>query len=195
MQHLTTALKSCNLQVTINLNPEAMRPLIIGILLFLVWLALSTWYYTTQIFPVFSQEDQTIAEQTATDTIPAPEAEPAQPETPDPPGDVVVYFDYNSTSIINEEILRSYIPGGEAYLEAVPDACVQVTGHTCDIGSGSYNVELGSQRAATVKDFLEHYGLENECLEAGSKGETDPAVPNTSEVNRKKNRRVVVHME
>jgi len=177
------------------LNPKTMRPLIIGILIFLAWLALSTWYYSTQIFPAFSQEDENTEVQAFPDTTLAPEAEPAEPETPDPPGDVIVYFDYNSTRIQNEEILNSYIPGSKEYLETVQDACVLVTGHTCDIGTNAYNMDLGKRRALAVRKFLEQNGLEDGCLETTSTGEADPAVPNSSKENREKNRRAVVHMQ
>jgi len=172
-----------------------MRPLIIGILIFLAWLALSTWYYATRTFPAFSGEDVSETEQVVPDSLSVQAPETTEPAEPDPPGDVVVYFNYNKTNILNEELLHNFITEGEPYLEAVSGACVQLTGHTCDIGTKVYNMDLGKRRAESVQKFLISNGLDDRCIQVESRGEEEPAVPNTGESNREKNRRVVVRMK
>lgn len=70
---------------------------------------------------------------------------------------------------------------------------VRITGYTDDLGTAAYGRSLSKRRAAAVADLL------RDDLPAGDypftivgKGEDDPAVPNTSEKNRRVNRRVVV---
>lgn len=65
-------------------------------------------------------------------------------------------------------------------------------GHTCDLGSEEYNMALGLKRAEKVRNFLIGKGYNPDNVYAVSKGESSPIVPNTDEVNRKKNRRVVL---
>ena len=67
---------------------------------------------------------------------------------------------------------------------------LEVTGYTCNIGSNEQNLEVGMLRAKSVANYLQEKGIENNRIHLKSKGQTDPLVPNTSEENRIKNRRV-----
>lgn len=66
-----------------------------------------------------------------------------------------------------------------------------IEGHTCDLGSDAYNMGLGQRRADSVMKYLVDSGIAGDRIQAVSKGETEPAVPNDSEANRKLNRRAV----
>lgn len=71
---------------------------------------------------------------------------------------------------------------------------VSITGHTDDLGSAAHGRALSQQRADAVAGVLRR-GLpvdDDFPLRTAGKGEDDPAVPNTSESNRRINRRVVV---
>jgi len=171
-----------------------MRPIIIGILLFLAWLILSTWYYTNHIYPVFNAADETdITEEVETSVQPAPETQ-EESTAPQLPETITLYFDLNKTEILNPIEFQDFIPAGKAFLEAHPDACITITGHTCDIGTHEYNRKLGKRRAESARDYLVSNGLAPDCLEVKSKGESDPAIANTSEENRQRNRRVTIEM-
>ena len=65
-------------------------------------------------------------------------------------------------------------------------------GHTCDVGKADYNMKLGLKRANVVRDYLIKKGYSADRVQAISKGQTSPIVPNDTEANRKKNRRVVL---
>jgi outer membrane protein OmpA-like peptidoglycan-associated protein len=78
---------------------------------------------------------------------------------------------------------------GSRSLSVVPP----ITGYTDDLGSAAHGGDLSRRRAKPVGDVLRR-DLPNHDypFALAGKGETDPAVPNTSEANRKKNRRVVI---
>jgi outer membrane protein OmpA-like peptidoglycan-associated protein len=66
-------------------------------------------------------------------------------------------------------------------------------GHTCNLGSEQANMRLGQQRADAVREFLiRREGFNPNHVVAVSKGSSAPLVPNTSEANRRVNRRVVL---
>ncbi|TVQ04941.1 MAG: hypothetical protein EA359_04490 [Balneolaceae bacterium] len=67
---------------------------------------------------------------------------------------------------------------------------LHVEGHTCDIGSESYNQGLSERRAASVKRFLVESGIDANRITTAGRGELNPLVPNTTEEARRLNRRV-----
>lgn len=70
---------------------------------------------------------------------------------------------------------------------------LRITGYTDDLGSAAHGRDLSRRRAKAVGNVLRRDLPERDYLFAlVGKGENDPAVPNTSEANRKKNRRVVI---
>ncbi|MFZ2725512.1 MAG: OmpA family protein, partial [Methylococcaceae bacterium] len=70
------------------------------------------------------------------------------------------------------------------------DSTVNITGHTDDIGSDSYNQRLSEQRASSVSAYLAQKGVNYNRLSQRGMGEKMPKVPNTNEANRAQNRRV-----
>ena len=64
-------------------------------------------------------------------------------------------------------------------------------GHTCDLADENYNNNLAQKRAEVVKEYLIKNGFKAENIITVSKGKSTPIVYNTSEYNRKLNRRVV----
>jgi hypothetical protein len=91
-------------------------------------------------------------------------------------------------------------PAAQAELRRVADrigaqakGVVQITGHTDDVGSESYNLDLSRRRAqrvhAALAAPLRGRGLR---FQVTGKGETQPAVPGTTPQARARNRRVEV---
>lgn len=70
--------------------------------------------------------------------------------------------------------------------------CFQLAGHTCDLGDDSYNMELSRQRADSVREFLVGHGVDSERLITTGFGEVSPQIPNESEEQRERNRRVEI---
>ncbi len=71
---------------------------------------------------------------------------------------------------------------------------IQLTGHTDSDGEDDYNMELGLKRANEYKEHLMSLGVPEAQIEVGSKGESEPAVPNDTPENKQRNRRVTVQI-
>ena len=73
-----------------------------------------------------------------------------------------------------------------------PEFEIICEGHTCDLGSASYNMTLGRMRAEVVRNYLiTRGGFHPNNVRVVSKGLTAPIVENSDEAHRKINRRVV----
>ncbi len=64
-----------------------------------------------------------------------------------------------------------------------------IRGHTDNVGVPKYNLELSQKRAQSVVDYLVKNGVSSDRLTAKGMGETEPLVPNSSDENRRVNRR------
>ena len=69
---------------------------------------------------------------------------------------------------------------------------LQIEGHTCNLGGPVVNQRISIARANAVATYLENKGIDPSRLHIVAKGAAEPIVPNTSEANRKQNRRVVM---
>jgi outer membrane protein OmpA-like peptidoglycan-associated protein len=67
---------------------------------------------------------------------------------------------------------------------------VEIQGHTDDRGSTDHNQQLSEERATAVKTWLTAHGVDSERLVAKGYGPQRPLVPNVTERNRARNRRV-----
>ncbi len=77
-------------------------------------------------------------------------------------------------------------------LEDFPHARFEIVGHTCDLGNADLNLELSRKRARSLYDFLISQGIKTDHLSHRGVGHAEPKTPNTSEANRRLNRRVEV---
>jgi len=77
-------------------------------------------------------------------------------------------------------------------LKREPGITLNIIGHTCDIGSDQLNMKIGQERADLAKDYMVENSIVPRRIRTFSRGKHEPLVPNTSEVNRKKNRRLEI---
>jgi WD40 repeat protein len=75
-------------------------------------------------------------------------------------------------------------------LFANPRIIIEISAHTCDIGTDSYNVLLSNRRAQSVVNYLFDNNIDATRLVAKGYGSGKPLMANTSEENRALNRRV-----
>jgi len=102
-----------------------------------------------------------------------------------------VHFQHDSAEIL---------PDSQAIIEELADLMskradiknVEVQGHTDDTGAAAYNLRLSQSRAQAVVDAISSHGVDASRMTAKGYGQEKPLVPNTTEPNRAKNRRVQV---
>lgn len=80
-------------------------------------------------------------------------------------------------------------------LKGFPDLTVTIVGHTDDVGTHEYNLDLSQRRAEAVRTYLISKGIEEQRLKALGKGKTEPVDYNGTEEGRAKNRRVEFLLE
>mgnify|MGYP000066436142 FL=1 len=99
-----------------------------------------------------------------------------------------VQFAYNSTEIQGEYI--SLLKGASELMKANKNWNLTLSGHTDNMGSAAFNLDLSKRRAAAVKAFLVQNGVPASRIFVEYYGLSKPIVPNDTEQNRLKNRRV-----
>ncbi len=71
-----------------------------------------------------------------------------------------------------------------------PDINIEISAHTDNVGSDSYNLRLSDRRAASVETYLLEQAVNEERLVAKGYGESKPAYPNDTDEHKALNRRV-----
>src|SRR5690606_40809588 len=71
---------------------------------------------------------------------------------------------------------------------------VEVAGHTDSTGSESYNQALSERRAASVAQYLQSQGINQQRLITVGMGESMPVADNATAEGRQANRRVEITM-
>lgn len=98
-----------------------------------------------------------------------------------------LYFDFDKSELK---------PDGMAELDKLVEKLnaskefeIVVGGHTDNVGTEGYNMELSEERAQAVVKYLLKKGVNNAYIGSNNYGETKPAVENSTEENRQQNRR------
>jgi outer membrane protein OmpA-like peptidoglycan-associated protein len=97
-------------------------------------------------------------------------------------------FDFDKSDLRpeNKELLSRIV----GILLTSSDYQIYVYGHTDDVGTEEYNLELSSRRAKAVRDYLAEAGIQPRIISTDGFGKSQPLVPGTSDEARAKNRRV-----
>lgn len=74
-------------------------------------------------------------------------------------------------------------------LNAYPDAAIQLSGHTDNVGNPENNLLLSQNRATSVRDYLVSKGIESNRMTPIGYGDTKPVADNTTAEGKAKNRR------
>jgi outer membrane protein OmpA-like peptidoglycan-associated protein len=79
-----------------------------------------------------------------------------------------------------------------SFMERNPELKIEISAHTDDVGSNEYNFRLSDKRAESVVKFLVSNNIVKNRVQSKGYGELQPLVPNDSDENRAKNRRVEI---
>jgi outer membrane protein OmpA-like peptidoglycan-associated protein len=101
-----------------------------------------------------------------------------------------INFDFDKAALRPEE--RELLSRIAGILLTSSGYRVQVYGHTDDVGTAQYNLELSEQRAAAVEHYLIEAGIDPSIITMKGFGKANPLVRGTSSDARAKNRRVEI---
>ncbi|MCM2357670.1 MAG: OmpA family protein [Geobacteraceae bacterium] len=77
------------------------------------------------------------------------------------------------------------------FMKKYPTTTAVIEGHTDEVGSDEYNMQLSQRRAESVVKFLvEKFGIDPSRLAAKGYGKTMPIADNSTDLGRQKNRRI-----
>jgi len=99
-----------------------------------------------------------------------------------------VYFDYNKSNLRPESINELNIL--KEFLINNSDIRVEISAHTDNRGTSSYNYSLSNSRAESVMEWLINNGIDAGRLTSKGYGFDQPIAPNDTEENMQLNRRV-----
>jgi outer membrane protein OmpA-like peptidoglycan-associated protein len=103
-----------------------------------------------------------------------------------------VFFDFDSHELSPESV--SSLRRLHRFLLVNPKVQILISGHTDNIGSATYNQGLSLRRAQSVQTYLVGVGITRERVAVEGKGDLEPMLPNSSEENQARNRRITVRV-
>ncbi len=99
-----------------------------------------------------------------------------------------VHFEFDKDRLTPDS--RTILDNVANTLKESPGLKFEIAGHTCNLGSASYNLNLSDRRAASVREYLTSKGIPASSITSKGYGFTQPRVPNDTEAHRELNRRV-----
>ncbi|HYW94448.1 MAG TPA: OmpA family protein [Bacteroidales bacterium] len=168
-----------------------MRIILSGILVFLLWTGLSSWFYVCQVkglctdameagaYPV--QEPGSNALSIAADS--------SARTIPEAPATLVIHFDTDQWAFLPGPDIKSRCEQFKTWAGTNPQAVLFVTGHTDATGPSDYNMTLGKRRAEAIRDYLTSIGVPAGRIVVASMGEEKPVEDNSNPDGRMMNRR------
>jgi outer membrane protein OmpA-like peptidoglycan-associated protein/tetratricopeptide (TPR) repeat protein len=98
-----------------------------------------------------------------------------------------IYYKSNSADL--DDVSFIVLDEFADYLADNKNLKIEIQGHTDNVGKEADNMALSSNRAFTIKQYLEKKGIVAERLLYKGFGSSKPLVDNTTELNKAKNRR------
>jgi outer membrane protein OmpA-like peptidoglycan-associated protein len=101
-----------------------------------------------------------------------------------------VHFERGAFSIRSEDLDRLRVAADA--LKEDPSLVLTIEGHTCNLGTGAFNLALGSRRANAVKEYLVGAGVPAPRPLTGRQGDAGAENDTSREETRPLNRRVAL---
>jgi len=167
--------------------------IIIGILVFVVWSSMSTYWYVCKIKNICKDEKITKVEPIVKQEI-VKETEPEKIQIKFDFTKLIIHFPFaQSEANISEELSDSIKIFSDKLILA--EKLILIVGNTDNIGSSTSNMQLGLERAKWVKNIFISKGMNESKIEIKSFGKKKPVESNKKESGRSKNRRVEISIE
>ena len=99
-----------------------------------------------------------------------------------------ILFDFNKSNLLESSFAQ--LNKLHKILTEASNLNVEIIGHTDSIGSADYNKDLSMKRAISVREYLISKGISADRFTCKGMGASEPLLPNTTEENRSKNRRI-----
>ena len=107
---------------------------------------------------------------------------------------LILNFSSRRSKIILSDEEKKMVADIIYYLEKIPEAKIEIVGHTDNTGIKKKNIKVGQKRADYVKSFFDK-DIDNQRIETSSKGQDEPLADNSTEEGKAKNRRVVISIK
>ena len=98
-----------------------------------------------------------------------------------------IFFDFNKATLRTESVAE--LDRLNKLMTDTPSLKIEISGHTDNVGSASYNQKLSESRAKAVVDYLEKKGVDPSRMEFKGYGFEQPVASNKTEKGRQQNRR------
>ncbi len=99
-----------------------------------------------------------------------------------------IHFDFNSYDILSED--TASLNEIADLLKIFFDSKLKLVGHTDDVGTDQYNMELSMMRAKSVSEYLQRHGISKKRIVTDGKGKRQPITRSQTDEARRMNRRV-----
>jgi len=104
-----------------------------------------------------------------------------------------IYFATGSNQVNMDQALKSYFADLKYYISQVPNAEIEVSGHTDNVGSLGGNTRLSKKRATEIKGYMERQGVSaSNITSVVGEGPNKPLATNDTDEGKAKNRRVEI---
>jgi OOP family OmpA-OmpF porin len=105
--------------------------------------------------------------------------------------EVVILYEFDKSVV--RPMFFDEIKAVSEFVKRTDDSEVYIEGHTCNIGTDTYNLGLSQRRAEAARDALvERESVSPEIIKLYWYGESRPAFSNATKEGRQKNRRAVI---
>lgn len=132
--------------------------------------------------------------------LPPPVAPPPPPPPPPAPVpekvSIALNVEFDTAKSIIKDKYSENIKKVADFMKKYPDTNVVIEGHTDNVGSENFNIQLSKARANSVRQYLiENFGIDASRINAIGYGPNRPIAQNDTEDGRQKNRRVEAVIE
>ncbi len=99
-----------------------------------------------------------------------------------------IFFDLNKYDLKDKSVTE--LDKVIRFLTDNPTIRIEIGGHTDNVGTAAYNMQLSLKRAQAVASYLSNHGITATRLTQKGYGSEKPLAPNDTEENRQTNRRI-----